>query len=123
MHKVVRLRSKGPVPAKQRYISRKTNSFPLCTVRSDTICLMASPYRDRTAEFRSLSQTLKKIGGATTAVDQPNNSFVSPKPPNPASSRSEFNKKASRIGLGIHEASQKIARLAKCKPFLSLFFF
>ncbi|KDO69051.1 hypothetical protein CISIN_1g019591mg [Citrus sinensis] len=74
---------------------------------------MASPYRDRTAEFRSLSQTLKKIGGATTAVDQPNNSFVSPKPPNPASSRSEFNKKASRIGLGIHEASQKIARLAK----------
>ncbi|KAL9421644.1 hypothetical protein AB3S75_034009 [Citrus x aurantiifolia] len=113
--------SKGPVPAKQRYISRKTNSFPSCTVRSDTICLMASPCRDRTAEFRSLSQTLKKIGGTTTAVDQPNNSFVSSKPPNPASSRSEFNKKASRIGLGIHEASQKIARLAKLAKRSSMF--
>ncbi|KAH9767011.1 Syntaxin-31 [Citrus sinensis] len=82
---------------------------------------MASPYRDRTAEFRSLSQTLKKIGGTTTAVDQPNNSFVSPKPPNPASSRSEFNKKASCIGLGIHEASQKIARLAKLAKRSSMF--
>lgn len=82
---------------------------------------MESPYRDRTAEFRSLSQTLKKIGGTTTAVDQPNNSSASPKPPNPASSRSEFNKKASRIGLGTHETSQKITRLAKLAKRSSMF--
>ena len=74
---------------------------------------MASPYRDRTAEFRSLSQTLKKIGGIT-AVNQPENSPSPSKPSPTASSRSEFNKKASRIGLGIHETSQKISRLAQC---------
>ncbi|KAJ4720023.1 putative Syntaxin [Melia azedarach] len=80
---------------------------------------MASSCRDRTAEFRSLSQTLKKIG--TTTVNHAENSVASPKPPTPPSSRSEFNKKASRIGLGIHETSQKIVRLAKLAKRSSMF--
>ncbi|RVW30695.1 Syntaxin-31 [Vitis vinifera] len=71
-----------------------------------------SSYRDRTSEFRSLSERMKKIGGmavANHAEDDPatSRSLAS------ASSRSEFNKKASRIGLGIHEACLKISRLAK----------
>lgn len=81
---------------------------------------MASPYRDRTAEFRSLSQTLKKIGGIT-AVNQPENSPSPSKPSPTAFSRSEFNKKASRIGLGIHETSQKISRLAQLAKRSSMF--
>ncbi|OMO76240.1 hypothetical protein COLO4_25632 [Corchorus olitorius] len=82
---------------------------------------MASPYRDRTAEFRSLSQTLQKIGGIA-AVDHNHvqNGGVS-KPPPPLSSRSEFNKKASLIGSGIHETSQKIVRLAKLAKRSSMF--
>lgn len=81
---------------------------------------MASPYRDRTVEFQSLSETLKRIGGIT-AVNQAEN-FPSPsKPSATASSRSEFNKKASRIGLGIHETSQKISRLAQLAKRSSMF--
>ena len=98
---------------------------------------MASTYRDRTAEFRSLSETLKKIGGITAVHhQQPENDLTSskpstPPPPPPAvaaaaaaanSSRSEFNKKASRIGLGIQETSHKIARLAQCKLICIVFY-
>ena len=80
-----------------------------------------SSYRDRTSEFRSLSERMKKIGGmavANHAEDDPatSRSLAS------ASSRSEFNKKASRIGLGIHEACLKISRLAKCMPIAFLIF-
>ncbi|KAG6670235.1 syntaxin-31 isoform X2 [Carya illinoinensis] len=73
---------------------------------------MSSTYRDRTSEFHSLSQTLKKIGGVTI-VNRSENDPSSSEPSAPTPSRSEFNKKASRIGLGIHETSQKIARLAQ----------
>ncbi|XP_059597407.1 syntaxin-31 isoform X3 [Vitis vinifera] len=79
-----------------------------------------SSYRDRTSEFRSLSGRMKKIGGmavANHAEDDPatSRSLAS------ASSRSEFNKKASRIGLGIHEACLKISRLAKLAKKSSMF--
>ena len=97
---------------------------------------MASTYRDRTAEFRSLSETLKKIGGITAVHhQQPENDpalskplTTPPPPPLPPavaaanSSRSEFNKKASRIGLGIQETSHKITRLAQCKLICIVFY-
>ncbi|XP_009344607.2 syntaxin-31 [Pyrus x bretschneideri] len=81
---------------------------------------MASTYRDRTSEFRSLSQTLQKIGGIA-AVHQAQNSPSPSKSLAPDSSGSEFNKKASRIGLGIQETSQKIARLAQLAKRSSMF--
>jgi len=70
-------------------------------------------YRDRTAEFRSLTETLKKVGGISSADSAGNDPSTASQPPS-SSARSEFNKKASRIGLGIHEANRKIARLAQC---------
>uniref|UniRef100_A0A2N9HNT9 t-SNARE coiled-coil homology domain-containing protein n=1 Tax=Fagus sylvatica TaxID=28930 RepID=A0A2N9HNT9_FAGSY len=87
---------------------------------------MSSTFRDRTVEFRSLSETLKKIGGITAVHHQAENDPASSKPLVPAattvaSSRSEFNKKASRIGLGIHETSNKIARLAQLAKRSSMF--
>ncbi|XP_038992083.1 syntaxin-31-like [Hibiscus syriacus] len=85
---------------------------------------MASPYRDRIAEFRSLSQTLQKLGGEISAVDKNHlqNDDVSQSPPLPFPSfRSEFNRKASLIGSGIHETSQKIVRLAKLAKRSSMF--
>ncbi|KAF2612469.1 hypothetical protein F2Q70_00007138 [Brassica cretica] len=79
---------------------------------------MGSTFRDRTAEFHSLSQTLKKIGAAIPSVLQAESDPTSSKRSSPpGSSRSEFNKKASQIGLRIHETSQKTARLSKCLVF------
>ncbi|ESQ40487.1 hypothetical protein EUTSA_v10014023mg [Eutrema salsugineum] len=81
---------------------------------------MGSTFRDRTAEFYSLSQTLKKIGVVPSvhqAEDDPATSKRSP----PGSSRSEFNKKASQIGVRIQETFQKIARLVKLAKQSSIF--
>lgn len=65
-------------------------------------------YRDRTSEFQSLTERLKNTqtpdGSEYGRASTPANSVGS-----------DFNKRASRIGLGIHETSQKIARLAKSK--------
>ncbi|RDX68667.1 Syntaxin-31 [Mucuna pruriens] len=79
---------------------------------------MASSYRDRTSEFRLLTETLKKIGGGAAAPIQAENA---PSTSHESYSRSEFNRKASRIGLGIHETSQKIARLAQLAKKSSMF--
>ncbi|KAL9316264.1 hypothetical protein ACSQ67_017265 [Phaseolus vulgaris] len=79
---------------------------------------MASSYRDRTSEFRLLSETLKKIGGGTSPSRQPE---TAPSTSQDSYSRSEFNRKASRIGLGIHETSQKVARLAQLARKSSMF--
>ncbi|PRQ59399.1 putative syntaxin-5, Sly1p-binding domain-containing protein [Rosa chinensis] len=81
---------------------------------------MASTYRDRTSEFRSLSDTLQKIGGITP-VNQSQNAHSPSRSPAPASSGSEFNKKASRIGSGIHETTLKISRLAQLAKRSSMF--
>ncbi|XP_050385208.1 syntaxin-31 [Argentina anserina] len=73
---------------------------------------MASTYRDRTSEFRSLSDTFNKTGGSTPV--RPSQNAHSPsRSPVPTSSGSEFNKKASRIQSGINETTQKISRLAQ----------
>ena len=74
-----------------------------------------SSYRDRTQEFLTVAERLKK-----SFSSQPNAQVGSsaPKPEGPRSAvlvQSEFNKRASKIGLGIHQTSQKLAKLAKCK--------
>ncbi|XXG39547.1 hypothetical protein AAC387_Pa01g0484 [Persea americana] len=80
--------------------------------------ISSSSYRDRTSEFRSSAERLKRIDGNGL----PRNGSENDREMTPlAFSRSEFNKKASRIGLGIHEASQKIARLAKLAKRSSMF--
>ncbi|KAK6933037.1 Syntaxin-5, N-terminal, Sly1p-binding domain [Dillenia turbinata] len=84
----------------------------------------ASSCRDRTPEFRSLMQTLRKVG-ATRAVDQAeldaSTSKQTATTTSSSSSGSEFNNRASRIGLGIHQTCQKIARLAKLAKKSSMF--
>ncbi|KAM7263112.1 hypothetical protein ACFE04_000795 [Oxalis oulophora] len=93
---------------------------------------MGASCRDRTAEFQSVINTLKKVGG-TTAVDHNhhNNQIekknessslaIASSQSQAAAARSEFNKKASRIGLGIHETSQKISRLSNLAKKSSMF--
>uniref|UniRef100_A0A1J3D6L8 Syntaxin-31 n=1 Tax=Noccaea caerulescens TaxID=107243 RepID=A0A1J3D6L8_NOCCA len=81
---------------------------------------MGSAFRDRTAEFHSVSQTLKKIG-ANPSINQNEDDPAYSKRSPPESSGSEFNKKATRIKLHIQETSQKIARLAKLAKQSSIF--
>lgn len=72
-------------------------------------------YRDRTQEFLSVADRLKKSlssannvasssGGSSTKADATRSAVAI---------HSEFNKRASKIGLGIHQTSQKLAKLAK----------
>lgn len=78
-------------------------------------------YRDRTSEFQSLTERLRKIqtpGSSSDSNGLGNSAKISQ---SAALVPSDFNKRASRIGLGIHEASQKIARLAKMAKKTSMF--
>lgn len=79
-----------------------------------------STCRDRTSEFRSLSERLlqRKKKVEENPVESDESAW---KPLLPNSSPSEFNKKAARIGLGIHEASKKIARVANLAKRSSIF--
>ncbi|XP_051122770.1 syntaxin-31 [Andrographis paniculata] len=76
-----------------------------------------SPFRDRTSEFVSLANTLRRIGGnVATPIQSQSNEPVAATP-----DRSEFNKAASRLGLRIHQTSQKIDRLSKLTKRSSIF--
>ncbi|XP_077225171.1 syntaxin of plants 31 isoform X2 [Tasmannia lanceolata] len=79
-----------------------------------------SSYRDRTSEFRFLSERLKKIEGIPEAKGKENDRETSTSA-SAILARSEFNKKASRIGSGIYETSQKISRLSKLAKRSSMF--
>ncbi|XP_073284744.1 LOW QUALITY PROTEIN: syntaxin-31-like [Primulina huaijiensis] len=78
----------------------------------------ASSYRDRTSELVSITKTLRKFGGNAgtppqTQLDQDPNAATP--------DRSEFNKNASKIGLRIHQTSQKIDRLSNLTRRSSIF--
>ena len=76
-----------------------------------------SSYRDRTQEFLNVAERLK------TPLSSANNetslsSSSGGKAEGPGSTvaiQSEFNKRASKIGYGIHQSSQKLAKLAQCE--------
>ncbi|KAL5710383.1 syntaxin protein [Ranunculus cassubicifolius] len=76
-----------------------------------------SAYRDRTAEFLSLSERLKKKTDNISEDLQ----HTSQKPSTSQSQSSEFKKKTSQIGLGIFETSQRISRLAQLSKKSSMF--
>lgn len=80
-------------------------------------------YRDRTQEFLNVADRLKKsISSAAPSNAGPSSS--GPKQEEPRSTvaiQSEFNKRASKIGYGIHQTSQKLAKLAKLAKRTSVF--
>ncbi|KAK3164059.1 hypothetical protein QOZ80_1AG0012090 [Eleusine coracana subsp. coracana] len=81
-------------------------------------------FRDRTHEFRTAVEGARRH--ATPAASAAPASSSSGGGPfdgslGAASARSEFNKRASKIGLGIHQTSQKLARLAKLAKKTSVF--
>ncbi|KAG0466802.1 hypothetical protein HPP92_018382 [Vanilla planifolia] len=80
-----------------------------------------SSHRDRTQEYLTVVESLKK---AISSTPYGQGSVSVPKTEGPKSSvsiQSEFNRRASRIGLGIHQSSQKLAKLAKLAKRTSVF--
>ncbi|KAK9147327.1 hypothetical protein Scep_006084 [Stephania cephalantha] len=85
-----------------------------------------SSYRDRTQEFLSTAERLKKSFSSAAAAAAPNvaasgGPFAAEGPRSGVSIQSEFNKRASKIGYGIHQTSQKLAKLAKLAKRTSVF--
>lgn len=106
-----------------------------------------SSYRDRTAELFSIAEGLQKApplpgapnGDASPFGRSPEKSHLSPAQGNVGSSpgisapsgpsansastavQSEFNRRASRIGLCIHQTTQKLQKLAKLAKRTSMF--
>ncbi|KAH9604720.1 hypothetical protein KSS87_008248 [Heliosperma pusillum] len=97
-----------------------------------------SSYRDRTQEFQSIAETLKKsLPSSSSSPSSLQSSHNGPSSSNSSSSsnavpqnpgngsrsaiQSEFNKRASKIGLGIHHTSQKLAKLTTLAKKSTLF--
>ncbi|XP_057468519.1 syntaxin-32-like [Actinidia eriantha] len=79
-----------------------------------------SAFRDRTQEFLSVAERLKK--SLSSAQNGPYSSGSKPQDQRAAvAMQSEFNKRASKIGFGIHQTSQKLAKLAKLAKRTSVF--
>ncbi|MCO5595028.1 hypothetical protein L7F22_049065 [Adiantum nelumboides] len=87
-----------------------------------------SSYRDRTAEFLAIADRAKKTQSALSASpalangsNEPSSSTRLLPPRSTVSLHSEFNKRASKIGLSIHQTSQKLSKLAKLAKRTSMF--
>ncbi|XP_050214815.1 syntaxin-32 [Mercurialis annua] len=84
-----------------------------------------SSYRDRTQEFFSVAERLKKsFSSANNAAASTSSTHFSSKSDAARSVvaiQSEFNKRASKIGFGIHQTSQKLSKLAKLAKRTSVF--
>lgn len=89
--------------------------------------------RDRTSEFHAIVDRLRKTQGSTlpyangstngaVATNGHSTSETARLLPQPTgnSLQSEFTKRASQIGLSIHQTSQKLSKLAKCEYSASL---
>ncbi|XP_020102158.1 syntaxin-32-like [Ananas comosus] len=90
-----------------------------------------SSCRDRTQEFRAAVESARKhfVASASAAAAAANGGISGgggagsklDGSKSAASIQSEFNRRASKIGLGIHQTSQKLARLAKLAKRTSVF--
>nr|XP_043624800.1 syntaxin-32-like [Erigeron canadensis] len=82
-----------------------------------------STYRDRTNEFASIADTLRK--SSLTAIPNSNGGGVvrasNEGSRSKAAFQAEFNKRAAKVSYGIHHTSQKLAKLAKLAKRTSVF--
>ena len=88
--------------------------FKRCDIKMHLKSVQSS-FRDRTQEFQGIAERLKKSVSSGSAVNGPSSSSRSDEHRSAVAIQSEFNRRASKIGYGIHQTSQKLAKLAKCK--------
>ncbi|XP_022755276.1 syntaxin-32-like [Durio zibethinus] len=81
-----------------------------------------SSFRDRTLEFQSVAERLRKSFSSGPGQNGPSSSSLrSAEPRSVVAHQSEFNRRASKIGFGIHQTSQKLSKLAKLAKRTSVF--
>ncbi|KAE8718750.1 Syntaxin-32 [Hibiscus syriacus] len=81
-----------------------------------------SSFRDRTHEFQSVAERLRKSLSSGAGQDGPSSSTSrADEHGSMVAHQSEFNRRASKIGLGIHQTSQKLSKLAKLAKRTSVF--
>lgn len=84
-----------------------------------------SSFRDRTQEFQSVAERLKKSfsSGPGSGQNGPSSGSKSKfeEQRSVVAVQSEFNKRASKIGYGIHQTSQKLGKLTKLAKRTSVF--
>ncbi|KAM7276756.1 hypothetical protein ACFE04_018622 [Oxalis oulophora] len=79
-------------------------------------------FRDRTSEFQSVAERLRKSLSSNNGPSSSSGSLSkSEEQLSAVALQSEFNKKASKIGFGIHQTSQKLSKLAKLAKRTSVF--
>ncbi|PKI34469.1 hypothetical protein CRG98_045129 [Punica granatum] len=82
-------------------------------------------FRDRTQEFQGIAERLKKSFSSGSGPNGPSSSSSSSSKSEEQRSavamQSEFNRRASKIGFGIHQTSQKLSKLAKLAKRTSVF--
>ncbi|GAA0143915.1 SNARE protein [Lithospermum erythrorhizon] len=85
-----------------------------------------SSYRDRTLEFQSVAEKFKKqsqssLSNGPSSSGSGAGGVESTPPRTTVAIQSEFNRRASKIGFGIHQTSQKLSKLAKLAKRTSVF--
>ncbi|CAN6812121.1 unnamed protein product [Brassica oleracea] len=80
-----------------------------------------SSYRDRTDEFFGIVETLRRSIAPAAANNVPYGGGRREDPRSAAVMQSEFNRRASVIGLAIHQTSQKLSKLAQLAKRSSVF--
>lgn len=83
-----------------------------------------SSFRDRTQEFQGVAERLKKSFSSAPGPSQngPSSGSKFQEQRSVVAIHSEFNKRASKIGYGIHQTSQKLGKLTKCELLMILMF-
>ncbi|XVE71594.1 hypothetical protein DITRI_Ditri10aG0164100 [Diplodiscus trichospermus] len=81
-----------------------------------------SSFRDRTQEFHSVAERLRKSFSSGPGQNGPSSSSSrADEQRSVVAHQSEFNRRASKIGFGIHQTSQKLSKLAKLAKRTSVF--
>ncbi|KAG4140936.1 hypothetical protein ERO13_D06G048200v2 [Gossypium hirsutum] len=84
--------------------------------------LAQSSFRDRTQEFQSVAERLRKSFSSGPGQNGPSSSTSrAEEQRSVVAHQSEFNRRASKIGFGIHQTSQKLSKLAKLAKRTSVF--
>ncbi|KAA3476807.1 syntaxin-32-like [Gossypium australe] len=72
--------------------------------------LAQSSFRDRTQEFQSVAERLRKSFSSGPGQNGPSsNTSRAEEQRSVVAHQSEFNRRASKIGFGIHQTSQKLS--------------
>ncbi|KAH1057441.1 hypothetical protein J1N35_035506 [Gossypium stocksii] len=84
--------------------------------------LAQSSFRDRTQEFQSVAERLRKSFSSGPGQNGPSSNMSRAEEQRSlVAHQSEFNRRASKIGFGIHQTSQMLSKLAKLAKRTSVF--